>query len=112
VQLPARACPRCHRLACDCLKGAPRARRHERAAGVGSYNSTAHRRWRAAVLARDPLCKVCIEESGEANADLSTQADHVMPIARGGAVFDLDNGQGLCARHHSIKTRRENAGGA
>lgn len=70
-----------------------------------------HRKWRAMVLARDP---VCVDpygvhaERGEVVA--STVADHIVPIRRGGARFDLANGQGLCASCHGVKTAREDGG--
>ncbi|WP_415171600.1 HNH endonuclease [Nocardioides sp.] len=54
-----------------------------------------------AVLRRDPICRCC----GIAAA---TEADHVIPIADGGA-HHIDNGQGLCVPCHDAKTRRENA---
>jgi 5-methylcytosine-specific restriction protein A len=56
------------------------------------------------VLARDLICKAC-------NQQAATEADHVVPIARGGDVWELSNLQGLCARCHAVKTRREAAGG-
>jgi len=37
------------------------------------------------------------------------QADHIVPIARGGARYDLANGQTLCIRCHARKTLRERA---
>lgn len=56
-----------------------------------------HQWWRLRVLARDPICVNC-------QAAQATEADHIMPIARGGARLDLDNGQGLCKPCHSKKT--------
>ncbi|WP_407673901.1 HNH endonuclease signature motif containing protein [Nocardioides pini] len=59
-------------------------------------------RFRTAVLRRDPVCRAC----GEADA---TEADHVIPVADGGSLHDVANGQGLCHACHDIKTRAENA---
>ncbi len=59
-----------------------------------------HRKWRAAVLARDPLCKGCGRER-------STFADHIIPLKQGGAKLDLRNGQGLCNHCHQVKRGRE-----
>lgn len=36
------------------------------------------------------------------------QADHIVPIRKGGERYDLANGQTLCIRCHSSKTAREN----
>lgn len=58
-----------------------------------------HRAWRAAVIARDPYCKIGIKCEGEAR---STVADHVKPLNKGGD-FSLDNGQGCCASCHDWK---------
>lgn len=54
------------------------------------------------VLRRDPICTVpgCIEPS--------TDADHIIPKSEGGDD-SMENLQGMCHRHHSRKTRRENA---
>ena len=60
----------------------------------------AHRTWRAAVLARDPICKACGQER-------ATYADHIIPLNQGGAKLDLANGQGLCARCHQVKRGKE-----
>lgn len=65
------------------------------------------RRWarfRAGVLAREPLCRECRRAGYTVGAE---EVDHVEPIHRGGAVFDLDNVQPLCRRCHARKTARE-----
>ena len=59
-------------------------------------------RFRTAVLRRDPTCRGCGERP-------STEADHIIPVADGGALHDAANGQGLCAPCHDAKTRAENA---
>ena len=58
-----------------------------------------HRKWRLAVLARDPVCVMC-------NAELSTDADHIVALSKGG-TWALTNGAGLCHGCHSRKTARE-----
>ena len=71
----------------------------------------AHRRWRRLVLLRDPICVDPFgvhRERGEIVP--ATVADHVVPIAQGGARFDLENGQGLCASCHGRKTAGEDGG--
>lgn len=60
-----------------------------------------HQRWRAEVLRQHPYCVTC-------RTAPSREADHIIPIKRGGARFDPANGQGLCKPHHSAKTAREN----
>jgi len=59
-----------------------------------------HRKWRAAILARDPICRACGSEP-------STFADHIRPLSQGGAKLDLANGQGMCSRCHQAKRGRE-----
>lgn len=60
-----------------------------------------HREWRGKILARDPFCKWpgCIEPS--------TVADHITPIREGGLRFKMENGQGMCERHHNAKRQQE-----
>lgn len=61
-----------------------------------------HQKWRRIVLSRHPICQHpgCTQHS--------VDADHIIPISRGGARYDLANGQALCRSHHSAKTNREN----
>ena len=62
--------------------------------------------WREAVLDRDPLCVACRAEGLTVAAE---EADHIVPLHRGGARYDLANGEGLCKAHHSKKTAGESA---
>lgn len=62
----------------------------------------AHRKRRAFVLKRDPLCVECLKE-GVVRA--ATEADHTIPLSEGGED-SVDNMQGLCKTHHSRKTAR------
>lgn len=57
-----------------------------------------HRRWRALILAREPLCRDCGKPS--------TDADHIIPLSMGGD-WSLENGAGRCHSCHSRKTARE-----
>lgn len=57
-------------------------------------------RLRAAVLAEYPTCQVC-------GAEPSTQADHIVPLAEGGARLDRRNIQALGVVCHTAKTDRE-----
>jgi 5-methylcytosine-specific restriction protein A len=60
----------------------------------------AHRKWRAQILARDPICRAC-------GVEPSTFADHIVPLRLGGAKLDLSNGQGMCKWCHQAKRGRE-----
>lgn len=57
-------------------------------------------RWRRDVMRRDDLCTCGAP---------ATEADHIIPVADGGARYDVANGQGLCSPCHARKTRDENA---
>ncbi|WP_408608401.1 HNH endonuclease [Actinomyces howellii] len=41
----------------------------------------------------------------------ATEADHVVPVAEGGAMYDPLNGQAACGSCHMQKTQREAARG-
>lgn len=47
-------------------------------------------------LEAHPECVICGKRS--------SHADHIIPVARGGAVLDWSNLQSLCRSHHSRKT--------
>lgn len=70
------------------------------------------RRWRdrlrKLVLARDPLCKIQVLCGAGVNGlpALSTEADHIIPISRGGDE-SMENLQGACHACHSHKTASE-----
>lgn len=91
---PGQKCPRCARAA-DQARGTATQR------GYGS----AHRRWRAEILARDSACR---DPFGRHPGRLvwATVADHIVPVRLGGQWTEA-NGQGLCASCHAEKRRRE-----
>lgn len=68
------------------------------------YMTPQWRRTRLRVLTRDGHCQ---DPSG--CAEPCTECDHVIPVAQGG-TDDEDNLQGLCRRHHGLKTRYEDQG--
>lgn len=74
-----------------------RRQQHEETTAARGYGA-AHRRWRKAVLARDPQCVDCLAEGRSTPA---TDADHI-----DGDPFNrqLDNGRGLCRRCHNGRT--------
>ncbi|MEW2631799.1 holin [Streptomyces sp. NPDC048389] len=84
-------------------------RRPRRSAAAQGYGREHEQRFRAGVLERDPVCRVC----GQAP---STQADH-WPLskrelkARGLDDHDPLRGRGLCAPCHSSETAKHQPGG-
>ena len=80
-------------------KCAPHRRQAEQARGSAASRGygAGHRRWRALVLARDPVCPCGAP---------ATVADHVVPLRRGGD-WSVENGQGRCVSCHNRKARRE-----
>lgn len=71
-------------------------------AAARGYCDKAHRTWRQAVLTK---CNWQCVDCGAVATDL--HADHVVPIAQGGARYDVANGQARCVRCHGRKTRQE-----
>jgi 5-methylcytosine-specific restriction protein A len=41
---------------------------------------------------------------------MATEVDHIVPVARGGALLDWDNLQSMCHGCHSRKTASEDGG--
>jgi len=69
------------------------------------YCSNAHKQWRMAVLIRDAYqCQDC---GKICDGKRDAHADHILPISQGGARYDLENGQTLCAACHARKTLKE-----
>lgn len=63
------------------------------------------RRWRtvrARVLRRDPLCLLNLPGC----TTVSTTADHILPVARGGDLYALDNLRGACFSCNRQKSDR------
>ena len=68
------------------------------------YQSNAWRRLRLEFLAENPWCKKCKKKGKKVPA---TVVDHKRPIRFGGDIWDIDNLEGLCTRHHNQKTAIE-----
>lgn len=68
------------------------------------YNSRRWRSWALANKKQNPLCVECLKE-GIATPVEAT--DHTKPVRDGGAMYDPNNVQSLCKRHHLIKTNQE-----
>ena len=96
---PHSRCPQ-HRKQADKARGTSRDR---------GYNTPGHRTFRAAVLARDPICVLC-------RRALATVADHY-PISRrdlielGRNPNHPDAGRGLCKPCHDTETAQHQPGG-
>ena len=84
----------------------PRSRWDGRGTSAERGYGPEHRAWRLAVLMRDAFC-VDPDRVHVGERRPSVSADHVVPIADGGARYDVANGQGLCMRCHATKTGRE-----
>jgi len=67
------------------------------------YHNARWDRLRQMQLGREPLCCSCKERGRLTTA---THVDHIVEIADGGAVYDIDNLQSLCKPCHSSKTLR------
>lgn len=63
-----------------------------------------HRRLRAELLRREPICRLCMAKG---RITVATIADHVTPIAKGGAVHDINNLQPVCALCHQDKSNAD-----
>lgn len=60
-----------------------------------SQRNGSTRRWRAVrarVIRRDPLCQLGLPGC----TTVSTTADHIVPFARGGDLYDMSNLRGAC----------------
>lgn len=96
---PLHPCPGCrrnlvaHGRCVDCRKVEQRQRDERRGSSAKRGYGHAHRRRRAGVLARDPLCVCCLAQG---IVEPSSVADHIVPISAGGSAEDMDNQQGLC----------------
>ena len=113
---PHRALTVCNIPGCPTLTDGGRCAEHRREAEQRRGNASSrgyghqHRtRFRAAVLARDPVCTLCRQRS-------SVHADH-HPLSRRELVDagldpnDPRHGRGLCPRCHSKETAQHQPGG-
>lgn len=92
-------CPDC-RAAADKRRGTPKER---------GYDTPGHKQFRGAVLARDPICVLCL-------VAVATDADHY-PVSRRELVAaglnpnDPSRGRGLCGPCHKRETAEHQPGG-
>lgn len=77
------------------------------------YDTSEHRAWRDAVIARaGARCEATTKTGDRCRKAAPAHrmfADHIRELADGGARLDLVNGQCLCGSHHAVKTARERA---
>jgi len=74
------------------------------AKGTSRTGSAEHKAWRTDVLKRDRgSCQI----KGPRCVGRATEADHIVNVARGGAEFDLRNGQAVCVPCHKAKSLAE-----
>jgi 5-methylcytosine-specific restriction protein A len=67
------------------------------------YNTPEFQHWRALVIARaGGRCQAIGCSKGK--PEHRVYADHVVELRDGGQPFDINNGQCLCASHHTMKT--------
>ena len=66
-----------------------------------------HVKLREQLLKQEPLCRPC-RQKNPPQFTPATIADHVTPIAKGGAVHDLSNMQPVCKPCHDRKTAEDN----
>lgn len=118
----ARALKACPVPGCANLTSGGRCTDHQRQADQArgtatarGYTSRGHARFRRIVLARDPLCVLCLAEGRQPPA-VATAADH-WPLSRreliagGHNPDDPKQGRGLCKPHHDRETARHQPGG-
>lgn len=65
-----------------------------------------HAKLREQLLREEPLCRIC-RERGRKPPRVAIIADHIISIAKGGAIHDVANLQPLCLQHHQEKTLTE-----
>lgn len=47
-----------------------------------------------AIASKDPICALCgnpIDMEAPAKTPMSCEVDHIIPVSRGGAAYDIDN---------------------
>lgn len=78
--------------------------------GNGRSSTWDHRKWAKAVKRRDKYeCQRCGYQGTP--GELDVEADHITPVAFGGAPHDPSNGQTLCIPCHLVKSKTESAQG-
>src|SRR5262245_54195995 len=71
------------------------------------YSTPEFQAWRARVVARaGGMCEAVDHGSRctKGKPEHRVYADHIVELRDGGQPFDINNGQCLCAMHHTLKT--------
>lgn len=92
-----------------CAEHQRRAEQQRGTAAQRGYDSRHRRRFRARVLARDPVCTEC-HRAPSAHAD-HHPVDRRTLVARGLDPYDPRHGRGLCHPCHSTHTAHAQPGG-
>lgn len=61
------------------------------------------------IASKDPVCAICgnpIDMTAPAKSPLSCEVDHIIPVSRGGAPYDMDNLQLTHAKCNRQKSNR------
>lgn len=61
------------------------------------------------IASKDPVCAICgnpIDMTAPAKSPLSCEVDHIIPVSRGGAPYDVDNLQLTHAKCNRQKSNR------
>lgn len=72
--------------------------------GQTRTSTAAHKAWARAVLA---IARGRCQIQGPDCIGIAVHADHIKPVAEGGAEHDVRNGQGACQPCHEAKTAAE-----
>lgn len=74
---------------------------HYNEKGQNVYGTYRWKKLRKAKVTIDPLCEHCMLNN---IAKAVEEVDHIIELEDGGEMWDIDNLQSLCKRHHIIKT--------
>lgn len=61
-----------------------------------------------AIASKDPICALCgnpIDMEAKPYTPLACEVDHIIPVSRGGAPYDIDN---LQLTHHKCNRQKSN----
>lgn len=75
--------------------------------GVKLYSTNRHRKTSEAHRAVNPYCHYCLQNGIYTAATLM---DHIIPVNRGGAIWDGRNHASCCDLCHNIKRQKEGRG--